>query len=158
MTAKKLFDAKFRRCLCMTGGTCKTCQTQNYGRSQLNSASVFCVEKILSRHKGDKPKHCDEIVLCDAANQNMGVYCIEHKGGNPKNFKMKHIRDQLQGGADVVCAHVHPDEEVEFAPVLVSKIGETPPMPTPGIALTVKFKGEGYPIENIEIGEELWPL
>ena len=158
ITTKEQFQKTFKQYLCMKGGTCKTCQTENYSKSRLDSAFVFCVEKILSRHKGDKPKHCDEIVLCDATNQKTGVYCIEHKGGNPDNFEMKRICDQLQGGADIVCSCVDSEEKVEFAPVLVSKRGEIPSMPTPSIAPTVEFKGAKYRIEDVKIGEELEPL
>ena len=157
MTAKTRFQHDFGQCLCMVGGTCKTCKTEGYGKKRLGSPSVFCVGKILSRHKGNKPRHCDEIVLCNTASRKTGVYCIEHKGGNPKNFDMEYICDQLQGGADIVCSCVDSDEKVEFAPVLVSKKGGTLP-PSQGIVTTVKFKGTEYQIEDVKIGEELEPL
>ena len=154
---KERFQKKFGKCLCAAEKPCGDCKPKNCRKENLNSPVVFCVDKIFSRHKGNKPKHCDEIVLCDTASRNTGIYCIEHKGGNPKNFDPEHIRDQLQGGADIVCSHMLSDEKVEFSPVLVSKRGEVVP-PLPSIAPTVEFKGMNYPIEDVMIGEELEPL
>ena len=157
MTAKEQLEKKFKEYLCMAERPCRDCKRNNCGKNNLNSPVVFCADKIFFGYKMHKLRHCDEIVLCDTASRNTGIYCIEHKGGNPKNFDPEHIRDQLQGGADIVCSQMPSDEKVEFAPVLVSKRGEVVP-PLPSIAPTVEFKGMNYPIEDVMIGEELEPL
>ena len=157
MKVKTRFQKKFGACLCMVGGKCRDCKPDNCKKNHLSSPVIFCADKIFSGYKRNKPRHCDEIVLCNTASRKTGVYCIEHKGGNPDNFDMEYICDQLQGGADIVFSCVDSDEKVEFAPVLVSKKGGTLP-PSQGITPTVKFKGREYQIEDIKIGEELEPL
>ena len=158
MTAKEQLKQKFKEYLCIAERPCRDCKPNNCGKNNLNLPVVFCADKIFFGYKmHNKLRHCDEIVLCDTASRNMGIYCIEHKGGNPKNFDLEHIRDQLQGGADIVCSHMLSDEKVEFSPVLVSKRGEVVPS-LPSIAPTVVFKGAEYRIEDVKIGEELKPL
>ena len=157
MTVKVQFQQNFGQCVCMAGGKCRDCKPDNCKKNQLSSPVVFCADKIFSSYEGDTPRHCDEIVLYDVANQETGVYCIEHKGGNPDNFNPEYIRDQLQGGADIVCSCAHPGEKIKFAPVLVSKRREIMLSP-PGIVPTVNFQGTEYPIGDVIIGEELKPL
>ena len=157
MTVKVQFQQNFGQCLCMVGGKCRDCEPDNCKKNHLSLPVIFCADKIFSSYGGNMPKHCDEIVLYDVANQKTGVYCIEHKGGNPDYFEPEYIRDQLQGGANIVCSHMYPGEKVKFTPALVSKRGEIVPTP-PGIAPTVKFKGTEYQIEDVMIGEELEPL
>ena len=116
-------------CPVTKAGKCQTCKTENSDKSDLNFPDVFCVEKIFSRHKGDQPKHCDEIILCDVAHQKTGeqrtgVYCIEHKDRHPPKICLDDIRDQLQGGADIVGNRLHPDERINFWPVLVARKNE----------------------------------
>ena len=159
---KDKFQEEFAKCMCPVtkAGKCQTCKTENSDKSDLNSPVVFCVEKILSRHKGDKPKHCDEIILCDVAHQKTGeqrtgVYCIEHKGGNPNNFEMDRIRDQLQGGADIVCNDLHPNERINFRPVLVAKKNEQLRQRTILYRSPVMVNDKKYLMKYVEIGEKL---
>ena len=99
-------------------------------------------------------KHCDEIVLRDVG-QTTDVYCIERKKVEPREDKLKHVRAQLQGGANCVFENLDSVVNIRFSPVLVAKLSADPMTPIAYKYLPVMLNDKPYLIKRLEEGERL---
>jgi len=115
------------------------------------SPKVYSADAVMQGYPG---KRCDSFVLCICAPSTTGIYVVEEKGNRPH---VGTISQQLQGGADFVCALLAGSDKFEFLPVLVTK-GISASMRRELMRVSIKLREKYRQVAHVKPGDSLKPI